>query len=296
MKKILSILFISISFTAIAGNGITDAVLVKFASDNSRDFEKVFPDDRDKFVANSIKNADDFILSFLNTHSSNCALHEAITFATESKYYTASNLDMAINLPDDEITDNYRFSFHKMPIESTPTYLLFISDGIALDTQGREYFSFGTFRILQCDSKKQEFNIAAKFEDTNFYAKIIEKQRVFDPATKHNLARKHKNPLDHYPCYSLEGEIMPYYSCYGGRLDENNGEPFVADQSGNIAFTTRGTIPPNLTRIHTYQIDWLWEPRRKELKATTLHWNIHEEPLPDGSDTRTVETKIDLTK
>ncbi len=126
------------------------------------------------------------------------------------------------------------------------------------------------FRIVQFLSDKNTYQIISRFEDTNFIDKINNIGKYLDGARK----------------------PIPFYIWSGG-LDAGS---LKSMDTKVISFSTKGFIPPTVTRPSFYKIDWIFNPRTSKLTATTLHWNIHEEPLPDGSDTKEVETIVDLTK
>jgi hypothetical protein len=80
-----------------------------------------------------------------------------------------------------------------------------------------------------------------------------------------------------------------------GVVDRTLTKYFGQDRNGNCIFKLKATIPPQTSVSHAYVIDWVLT-KNGVLSATTLHWDIHEEPLPDGSTTKLVETTINLDK
>lgn len=298
MDKLFYVIAICIVFFVSPYAGASGPIIEKFALSNEKAFEDYFIENQDKYVISSFEYADKFIIDFLNQYASDSTLEKGLAEAGKLSCYKVSGTHLTIKYPAEQSVDGYVFSFYKLPDTVTPTYLLHLGDLFEIDPEKDKYFGYGTLRIVLVDKSKHRHEIAARFEDTNFYDAIIKPQKSFDNTQKQYLAKKHKNPLDHFPCYNLEGNIMPFYDCYGGRfdLDGKVGDYFSVDASGKIKFTSGGIIPPNLVRIHKYKIEWVWDPKRKKLYATTLHWNIHEEPLPDGSDTRIVEKIIDLSQ
>jgi hypothetical protein len=290
MKSSLLALLIFIPLIAIGSDGILD----NFLSSNKAAFNQHFNENRDQFVAESFTQGDKFIINFLNNYAKDSDIEEALKRQGDENYLVNNGKELTIHSPSDPETNEYSFSFTRMPDKKKMTYLMFEGNSIIIDNDNNIYFNYGTMRVIVYDNKTNKYRIAAKLENTNYYSYIYSSQEHLALDDIVEMANKYKNPLDKFPCHSLEGIAMPYYQCLGGRLANFNGTCFIFDKNGNILFSTVGIIPPNFVVLHKYQIDWIWKIKEEKLEAITLHWNIHEEPLMDGSDTKTVETVFDM--
>ena len=267
--------------------------LASFAAQNGAAFEEFFSEDRDRYVGLSFTAADEFILNILNEHALDGSLSASLESAGGNDFYEVTDTTLAICLPDSPSVDGYAFMFYRMPDPRRPTYLLRHGDLIEIDPEKAIYFGYGTLRVVSFHGGK--YSIEAKIEDTNF-SDIFRNRATLSQSDKERIAKELDDPLGVHPCRDLEGDQMPIYACHGDRIetDKETGEVFSMRADGTIHFTTYGLIPPTRVQLHKYRINWEWDPKSRELRAKTLQWNIHEEPLPDGSDTRTVEKTIEL--